>query len=483
MPVERVSPPRTLFDKIFAAHLVRADSVDAPAILYVDLHLVHEVTSPQAFAELAARGVKTRCPERTLATIDHSTPTHPPDAAGKRPYVSAAAEAQVAALLRNCADHGIEVLGWDSPDRGIVHVIAPELGLTLPGSVIVCGDSHTATHGAFGALAFGIGTSEVAMVLATQCLLQRRSKTMRVTINGHRDAFVAAKDIALYILSILGFSGGTGHVIEYAGDVVRAMTMEERMTLCNMSIEAGARAGLVAPDETTIAALRDCPRIPGGAEFAALAAQWLALRSDADAIFDREIRIDISGLSPMASWGATPDAAGPVAAFIPEPRDAHESRGFDYMGVAAGQANEGRKVDVVFIGSCTNGRLSDLAAAAAIMRGRRVASGVRVIVAPGSVAVKRRAEALGLDAVFRAAGAQWREPGCSMCIAMNGDEAAPGEVVVSTSNRNFAGRQGPGSRTILASPATAAASAIMGALTDPRRFAEAPSAESAVLSV
>lgn len=471
MSAERAGMPRTLFDKILDAHLVRAESEDAPAILYVDLHLIHEVTSPQAFAELAARGLKTRCPERTLGTIDHSTPTLPPDAMGNRAWVNEAAEAQVAALLRNCRDHGIEVLGWDSPARGIVHVIAPELGLTLPGSVIVCGDSHTATHGAFGALAFGIGTSEVAMTLATQCILQRRSKTMRVTIAGQRAPFLAAKDIALHVLNILGFGGGTGHVIEYAGDVVAAMTMEERMTLCNMSIEAGARAGLVAPDDTTIAWLRDCPRAPRGAEFADLAAQWRALASDPGARFDRELHVDVSGVSPMASWGSTPDSAGPIAAIIPEPRDASERRGFDYMGVTPGQPNEGRKVDVVFIGSCTNGRLSDLNAAAAILRGRRVAANVRVIIAPGSETVKRAAEALGLDAVFRAAGAEWREPGCSMCIAMNGDLAAPGEVVVSTANRNFAGRQGPGSRTILASPATAAASAVMGALADPQRFA------------
>lgn len=477
MSAEQVSPTRTLFDRIMDSHLVRGETDDAPAILYVDLHLVHEVTSPQAFAGLAARGIKTRRPDLTLATIDHSTPTLPPDCNGKRPFVSPAAEAQVATLLRNCAEHGIEMLGWDSADRGIVHVIAPELGLTLPGSVIVCGDSHTATHGAFGALAFGIGTSEVAMVLATQCILQRKPKAMRVTITGPRPAFVAGKDIALYVLHVLGFSGGTGHVIEYAGEVVQAMTMEERMTLCNMSIEAGAKAGLVAPDETTIAWLRACPRVPEGAEFVAMAAQWRTLKSDPDAVFDREISVDISGLSPMASWGTTPDAAGPIVEQIPEPRDTNESRGFDYMGVAAGQPNEGRKVDVVFIGSCTNGRLSDLEAAAAILRGRVVAPGLRVIIAPGSEAVKREAEARGLDMVFREAGAEWREPGCSMCIAMNGDIAAAGEVVVSTSNRNFAGRQGPGSRTILASPATAAASAIMGALADPRRFAGSPEPE------
>lgn len=460
-------PERTLFEKVWDAHIVTPETEATPAILYVDLHLIHEVTSPQAFTELDARAAKVRRPDRTFATLDHSTPTLPPGADGKRPYVTAEAERQVAALERNCAKHGIALAGWDSADRGIVHVIAPELGLTLPGSVVVCGDSHTATHGAFGALAFGIGTSEVSHVLATQCLLQRKPRTMRVNIEGRLSTGVSAKDLALAVINALGFGGGTGHAIEYAGEAVRALSMEERMTLCNMTIEAGARAGMVAPDAVTIDYLRGRRHAPAGAAFEAAARRWLALASDTGARFDRELSLDASAVAPMATWGTTPDASAPIGSAIPEPQDESATRSLAYMGFKSGAA-AAHEIDMVFIGSCTNGRISDLRAAANVLRGRRVKPGLRMLVAPGSEAVRREAEAEGLDRVFLEAGAEWRLPGCSMCIAMNGDVAAPGALVVSTSNRNFEGRQGKGARTILASPATAAASAIAGVLTDPR---------------
>ncbi len=459
---------RTLFDKVWETHLVTPETADIPAMLYVDLHLVHEVTSPQAFSELDARGLKVARPDRTYATLDHSTPTLPPDAQGRRPYVTAQAQAQVTQLERNCAAHGITLAGWDSADRGIVHVMAPELGLTLPGSVVVCGDSHTATHGAFGALAFGIGTSEVGHVLATQCLLQRKPKTMRVSIDGRLQDGVSAKDLALAVIAALGFGGGAGCVIEYAGEAVRALDMEARMTLCNMTIEAGARAGMVAPDAVTIEYLRGRRHAPKREAFDAAAERWLALASDPGAMFDSEIRLDAGAITPMATWGTTPDASAPIGADIPAPRDEAARKALAYMGFDAGAPTTTQAIDVVFIGSCTNGRISDLRAAAAVLRGRRVKPGVRMLVAPGSEAVRREAEAEGLDRVFVEAGAEWRLPGCSMCIAMNGDVVAPGALAVSTSNRNFEGRQGKGARTMLASPATAAASAITGVLTDPR---------------
>lgn len=462
--------PSTLFDKVWESHLVTPESADAPAILYVDLHLVHEVTSPQAFAELDARGLKTRRPDRTYATLDHSTPTAPAGPDGRRPYVTPEAAAQVATLERNCAYHGITLAGWDSPDRGVVHVMAPELGLTHPGMVVVCGDSHTATHGAFGALAFGIGTSEVGHVLATQCLLQRKPKTMRVTVDGRLRPGVAAKDLTLAVIAAIGFGGGSGHVIEYAGEAIRALDMDERMTLCNMSIEAGARAGMVAPDEQTIAFLRGRRHAPQGDAFERAAAYWLTLKSDPGAMFDREIRLDAAAITPMATFGTTPDAAIAIGAATPAPRTASEQRALDYMGFTAGAPTTTAPIHVVFVGSCTNGRLSDLRAAADVLRGRHVKDGVRMLVAPGSEAIKRQAETEGLDRVFIEAGAEWRLPGCSMCIAMNGDVVPPGHLAVSTSNRNFEGRQGKGARTILASPATAAASAIAGVLTDPRVF-------------
>ena len=466
-----MSQPRTLYEKVWDRHVVVPETAETPGVMYVDLHLVHEVTSPQAFSEIEARGLKVRRPDRTFATLDHSTPTLPAGADGERPYFTAAAKNQVETLEANCARHGVELAGWDSDQRGVVHVMGPELGLTQPGMTVVCGDSHTATHGAFGALAFGIGTSEVGHVLATQCLLQRRAKSMRVTVDGALRPGVSGKDMALAVIAAIGFGGGTGYVIEYAGEAVRALDMEGRMTLCNMSIEAGARAGMIAPDQTTIDWLRDRRHVP--ADFEAAAADWLTLASDPGATFDQEVRLDGAAIRPMATWGTTPDAGAPVGAPAPQPRSASDQKALDYMGFTAGEATTGHKVDVVFIGSCTNGRLPDLRAAADILRGRKVQPGVRMLVVPGSEAVRRDAEAEGLDKVFIAAGAEWRIPGCSMCIAMNGDFVAPGQLAVSTSNRNFEGRQGKGARTILASPATAAASAVAGVLTDPRAYLEA----------
>ena len=460
------SSPRTLFDKVWDAHMVVPETADAPGVLYVDLHLVHEVTSPQAFADIDGRGLKVRRPHRTFGTLDHSTPTNP-----ERSYVTPEAEAQVSTLERNCAKHGITLAGWDSGDRGVVHVMAPELGLTQPGTVVVCGDSHTATHGAFGALAFGIGTLEVGHVLATQCLLQRKPKRMRVTVDGHLQPGVSAKDLTLAVIAAIGFGGGSGYVVEYAGEAIRALDMEGRMTLCNMSIEAGARAGMVAPDEKTVAYLRDRRHAPQGEAFEPAAERWLSFVTDPGASFDKEMRLDGASIAPMATFGTTPDAAIPIGAATPAPRSDSERKALAYMRFTANEPATHEPVHVVFVGSCTNGRLSDLRAAADILRGRKVADGVRMLVVPGSEAVKRAAEAEGLDRVFETAGAEWRQPGCSMCIAMNGDVVPPGKLAVSTSNRNFEGRQGKGARTILASPATAAASAIAGVLTDPRVFA------------
>jgi 3-isopropylmalate/(R)-2-methylmalate dehydratase large subunit len=464
--------PQTLFEKVWNSHVVEAEAPDRPALIHVDLHLVHEVTSPQAFTELDERGLRARRPDLTIATIDHSTPTLAPGPDGQRPYVTAQAEAQVEALRRNCARHGIELFDWESPYRGVVHVIGPEQGFTHPGMVVVCGDSHTSTHGAFGALAFGIGTSEVGHVLATQCLFQRRPKTMRVNVEGKAPASVTAKDLALAVISRLGFAGGTGHVIEYAGEAVRSLSMEGRMTLCNMSIEAGARAGMVAPDEVTAAWLRGRPRVPQGEAFDKATAHWMTLASDEGAVFDAEITLDATKLGPMATWGSSPDQAGAMDAPVPQPQSAAARRALDYMRLEPGRPLIGTPVDVVFVGSCTNGRLSDLRAAAAVLEGRRIDPRVRMLVAPGSEAVRREAEAEGLHEIFLAAGAEWRLPGCSMCIAMNGDQVGPGQLAVSTSNRNFEGRQGPGARTILASPATAAASAVAGAVADPRTYME-----------
>ncbi|TVQ41892.1 MAG: 3-isopropylmalate dehydratase large subunit, partial [Wenzhouxiangella sp.] len=446
---------QTLFDKLWNAHVVESETAEAPALLYVDLHLIHEVTSPQAFAELAARGLKVRCPERTVATMDHSTPTWAADLQGQRRYASEQAWEQVRTLMENCDRHGITLHDWDSPNRGVVHVMAPELGLTRPGMTIVCGDSHTSTHGAFGALAFGIGTSEVGHVLATQCLLQRKPKTMRIRIEGDLGPGVTAKDLVLHVIGKVGVDAGTGHVIEFAGSAIRALDMEGRMTVCNMAIEAGARAGLIAPDQTTIAWLRGRAHCPQGEEFERAAAGWLSLASDADARFDRDVLVDADEIAPTITYGTHPGMVVAIDQAVPYPADTTAARAMDYMQVEPGKSLLGRKVDVVFVGSCTNARLGDLRAAAAVMRDRRVAEGVRMLVVPGSEQVRKAAEAEGLDQVFIAAGAEWREPGCSMCIAMNGDRVGPGQTAVSTSNRNFEGRQGPGSRTFLASPATA----------------------------
>jgi 3-isopropylmalate/(R)-2-methylmalate dehydratase large subunit len=462
--------PRTLFEKIWDAHIVTAETPDTPSVLYIDLHLVHEVTSPQAFSELRQRGLKLRRPDRTLATLDHSTPTLPPKANGERPYANDEAKAQVAQLETNCREFGVQLYGWDSSDRGIVHVIGPELGATQPGMTIVCGDSHTSTHGAFGALAFGIGTTEVGHVMATQCLLQRKPKTFAIHVDGTLPRGVGAKDLILHIIGHIGVDGGTGHVLEYRGEAIEALSMEERMTVCNMSIEAGARAGLIAPDDTTFAWLKGRPRAPQGAAWEAAVQRWRALRSDEGAEYDREVRIDASQIQPTVTYGTHPGMAIALDKPVPAARNAPEQRALDYMQARPNQPMQGMAVDVVFIGSCTNSRLSDLREAANVLRGHRVAKGVRVLVVPGSEAVRRDAEHEGLHEVFLAAGAEWRIPGCSMCIAMNGDVAQPGQLVVSTSNRNFEGRQGKGARTVLASPATAAASAIAGAIADPRKY-------------
>ena len=460
--------PRSIIDKLWDAHVVRPETATTPAMLYIDLHLVHEVTSPQGFSLLRERGLPVRRPDRTLATLDHSTPTLPPDAEGRRPYVTEQARRQVEALRRNCAQFGIELHDWDSAQRGIVHVMGPELGATQPGMTIVCGDSHTATHGAFGALAFGIGSTEAGHVLATQCLLQRKPRTLRVTVDGAPGPGVAAKDVILHVIGRLGIGGATGHVIEYAGSAIRALDMEGRMTVCNMSIEAGARAGVIAPDETTFAYLGGRERVPRGAEFEAAVERWRALASDAGAVYDREQYIDAADIAPSVTYGTDPGMVAAIDAPVPAPATETARRALKYMGVEAGRPMAGRRVDVVFIGSCTNGRLADLRAAAEVLRGRRVADHVRMLVVPGSEAVRQRAEAEGLHRVFTEAGAEWRIPGCSMCLAMNGDIVPPGKLAVSTSNRNFEGRQGAGARTVLASPATAAASAVAGCIADPR---------------
>ncbi|KRG84881.1 isopropylmalate isomerase [Stenotrophomonas daejeonensis] len=462
--------PKTLYDKLWDAHVVVPESDSAPAVLYIDLHLIHEVTSPQAFTELRGRGLKPRRPDRTKATMDHSTPTLPAGADGKLPYASKASEAQVEMLAKNCAEYGIELFDMASSSRGIVHVIAPEQGFTQPGMTIVCGDSHTSTHGAFGALAFGIGTSEVGHVLATQCLLQRKAKTMSITVDGALAPGVGAKDVVLHIIGVIGVNGGTGHVIEFRGSAIRAMDMEQRMTLCNMSIEAGARAGMVAPDQITFDWVAKTPRGPKGTDFDKTVGYWKTLNSDEGARFDVEVRIDAADIRPTLTWGTHPGTAIAVDAPIPAANDAAAQKGLDYMKLEAGHALAGTPVDVVFVGSCTNGRLSDMRDVATVLRGRRVAAGVRMLVVPGSEIVKREAEAEGIHEIVRAAGAEWREPGCSMCIAMNGDLVAPGQLAVSTSNRNFEGRQGPGSRTLLASPLSAAWAAVNGHVADVREL-------------
>ena len=462
--------PKTLFEKVWESHVV-AEQPEAPAILYIDLHLVHEVTSPQAFTGLRQRGLKVRRPERTIATMDHSIPTTPLDV----PIADRLAAAQIRQLEANAAEFGITLHGMASPHRGIVHVIGPELGLTQPGMTIVCGDSHTATHGAFGALAFGIGTSEVEHVLATQCLLQNKPRTCEVRVEGTLPAGVSAKDIILALIAKIGVGGGTGYVFEYTGSAIRRLTMEQRMTVCNMSIEGGARAGMIAPDDVTFDYLQGREHAPKGAEWDQAVARWRTFASDAGAAYDHAVNLDAAALEPMITYGTNPGMGINITGRVPDPAhlsDANQKAALDkalrYMGLQPGQALLGQKIDVVFIGSCTNSRISDLREAASLLDGRKVAAGVRVMVVPGSQAIKKQAEAERLDRVFKAAGAEWREPGCSMCIAMNGDQLQPGQYAVSTSNRNFEGRQGQGGRTFLASPLTAAASALAGAVTDPR---------------
>jgi 3-isopropylmalate/(R)-2-methylmalate dehydratase large subunit len=470
----RAMAGKTLYDKIWDAHLVAEQ--DGEAILYIDLHLIHEVTTPQAFAGLRANRRKVRRPDRTLAVADHNIPTEG-QGLGVAAVADEEARLQLATLERNVADNGIEFFPMGDVRNGIVHVVGPEQGRTQPGMTIVCGDSHTSTHGAFGALAHGIGTSEVEHVLATQTLRQKKAKNLRVVIEGTPAPGVGAKDFALAVIGEIGTAGGTGYVIEYAGDAVRALSMEGRMTLCNLTIEGGARAGLVAPDETTFDYLRGRPSAPKGGAWDIALASWKTLFSDPDAVFDREVRIDASAIAPLVTWGTSPEDVVPVTGTAPSPdafaspdKRASVARALEYMGLEAGQPIASAKVDVVFIGSCTNSRIEDLRVAADIVRGRTVAPGVRAMVVPGSGLVKAQAEDEGLDEVFRAAGFDWREPGCSMCLGMNPDRLAPGERCASTSNRNFEGRQGRGGRTHLMSPAMAAAAALAGHIADVRDY-------------
>ena len=460
----------TLFQKVWNRHVV-AQETESPAILYIDLQLVHEVTSPQAFDGLRRRGLKVRRPDRTVGTMDHSIPTLPPSV----PISDELAAKQMRQMEINAQEFGFRLYGKNHPQRGIVHVIGPERGFTQPGMTIVCGDSHTATHGAFGALAFGIGTSEVEHVLATQCLLQRLPKTMEVRIEGNLSKGVTAKDIILALLAKIGVGGGTGHVIEYTGSTVKSLSMEERMTVCNMSIEGGARAGMMAPDDKTFEFLANREFAPKGDVWEKALKYWRSLPTDAGAIYDTTVTLDISKLEPMLTFGTNPGMGIPVTGRIPNPSSLSNlsdkqtlEKSLHYMGFQPNEILAGKKIDVVFVGSCTNGRISDLRDAARVFQGRKVAPNVRAIVVPGSQEIKRQAEAEGLNKVFTDAGAEWRESGCSMCIAMNGDEIKAGQYAVSTSNRNFEGRQGKGGRTLLASPLTAAAAAVTGKITDVR---------------
>jgi 3-isopropylmalate/(R)-2-methylmalate dehydratase large subunit len=462
--------PRTLFEKVWDEHVV-AQPAGQPPLLYVDLHLVHEVTSPQAFDGLRTAGRKVRAPRRTIATVDHNVPTEPRGT----PIHDPIAKKQIEALQQNCREFGVRLFDMDSPEQGIVHVIGPELGFTQPGMTIVCGDSHTSTHGAFGALAFGIGTSEVEQVLATQCLPQRKPKTMLIHVSGELGAGVTAKDLALGIIGKLGTDGATGHVIEYAGDGVRKLSMEGRMTLCNMSIEAGARAGMVAPDETTFSYVKGKPYAPAGKEWDEAVTRWRGLTSDPGATYDTVVELSAAELAPFVTWGTNPGMVVPVTSRVPDlpakgSDRANAERMLEYMGLNPGTAMEQIRVDRVFIGSCTNSRLEDLRAAARVARGHKVASGVRAMVVPGSQKVKKQAEQEGLHKIFTDAGFEWRESGCSMCLGMNPDILQPGERCASTSNRNFEGRQGRGGRTHLVSPMMAAAAAIVGHFTDIRNW-------------
>jgi 3-isopropylmalate/(R)-2-methylmalate dehydratase large subunit len=467
------SEPKTLFEKVWEQHVV-VEPKGEPTLLYIDLQLVHEVTSPQAFEGLRLAGRKVRCPDRTIATVDHNVPT---TIEGRLHIVDQIAATQIATLRKNCADFGVELYDVDSRDQGIVHVIGPELGITKPGATIVCGDSHTSTHGAFGALAFGIGTSEVEHVLATQTLPQSKPKTFRISVEGALPQGVTAKDIILAIIGKIGTDGATGSVIEYAGSAIRALSMEGRMTICNMSIEAGARAGMIAPDEKTFAYLKGRRYSPKGAAWDRAVAEWSKLPSDPGAKFDRELVIDATALVPYVSWGTSPGMVAPVTANVPDPASAPNEqerkgleRALEYMGLKAGTPLKEVAVDRVFIGSCTNSRIEDLRAAAKIAAGHKVSSHVSAMVVPGSQAVKAQAEKEGLDVIFKQAGFDWREPGCSMCLGMNPDILSPGERCASTSNRNFEGRQGRGGRTHLVSPEMAAAAAIAGHFVDIRNW-------------
>lgn len=462
---------RSLFEKVWDDHVVVPETADTPAVFYVDLHITHEVTSPQAFNMLRDKGLQVHRPDLVLATMDHSTPTVPvPDLGAGLDAVSDPEPAeQIRQMVKNCEEFGIELHGFGDAHRGIVHVIGPEIGATQPGKTIVCGDSHSSTHGAFGAMGFGIGSTEVGHVLATQCLLQRKPKSMAVNITGKLQPGVFAKDIILALIGKIGVDGGTGHVIEYRGETIRGLNMEERMTICNMTIEAGARAGMIAPDATTIEFLKGREKVPQGSDWDATVERWQSLCSDPDAVFDKEVDLDVSELEPQVTFGTNPGMVVPISKSIPnDATNASFIKAINYMQVKADQPMLGTKVDIVFVGSCTNSRMTDLRLVAKMLDGKKVADSVRMLIVPGSQSIKNQAEEEGLDKIFVAAGAEWREAGCSMCLGMNSDKLGKGELCVSTSNRNFEGRQGPGGRTVLASPATAAASAIAGVIADPR---------------
>ncbi len=473
MSEQSQTAPRTMAEKVWADHVVATEPGE-PDLIYIDLHLVHEVTSPQAFDGLRMAGRPVHRPDLTIATEDHNVPTIDID----KPIADPVSRTQVETLRRNCAEFGIRLHQMGDRDQGIVHIIGPQLGLTQPGMTIVCGDSHTSTHGAFGSIAMGIGTSEVEHVLATQTLSLKPFKTMAVNVDGELPPGVSAKDIILAVIAEIGTGGGQGHVIEYRGSAIEALSMEGRMTICNMSIEAGARAGMVAPDETTYAYLKGRPHAPTGADWDAAVAAWNGLRTDPGAVFDTEVRIDAASLSPFVTWGTNPGQGVPLSATVPDPEtmlnDAEKvaaKKALAYMDLAAGTPMRDIPVDTVFVGSCTNGRIEDLRVVAEVLRDRRVADGVRMLIVPGSVGVREQAESEGLGAIFEAAGAEWRQAGCSMCLGMNPDQLAPGERSASTSNRNFEGRQGKGSRTHLVSPEVAAATAVRGTLSSPADLA------------
>ena len=461
---------KTLFQKVWDNHIVVPETSETPAIMYIDLHIIHEVTSPQAFSVLREQNLPVRRPDLTLPTLDHSTPTTPVSSYNDLLKAGAGAAKQVRKMEENCKEFRLDLLGFDSGKRGIVHVIGPELGATQPGKTIVCGDSHSSTHGAFGALAFGIGTTEVGHVLATQCLLQRAPKTLEVNIEGSLPKGVTAKDLILAVIGEIGVNGGTGYVIEYRGKAIEALDMEGRMTICNMSIEAGARAGMIAPDQVTFDYLKGRPKSPKGSDWDKAVEYWKKLRTDEGAKFDKSVTINVDNLKPMVTFGTNPGMVINIDQQVPIKEGSNFNKALNYMQIESGNQMTDLAVDVVFVGSCTNGRLSDIKETARILAGRKIADNVRMLVVPGSESVKKNAEDQGLDKIIKAAGAEWREAGCSMCIAMNGDLVKPGQLCVSTSNRNFEGRQGVGARTILASPATAAASAVTGFVCDPRKF-------------